>query len=150
MFKITGRLRNAARLERRIEELGRDIEKAAFEGLQDGADIVVNHAKRLVAKGPKTGRTYKKYRPKRTHRASAPGEAPATDTGRLLNSIRARTAKKKLTIEVMAGTKYARWLEYGTRRIKPRPFLRRALREKRVEVTEIVQDYIRETIVKGR
>lgn len=36
--------------------------------------------------GPKSGRVYK--RGKRKHRASAPGETPAIDTGNLINSIR--------------------------------------------------------------
>ena len=46
------------------------------------------HAKTAIQTGTKTGRVYKRKR--RTHRASAKGEAPATDTGVLVNSIRGK------------------------------------------------------------
>ena len=50
------------------------------------------------------------------HRASAPGEAPAVDTGNLMNSIRTRMVGA-LQAEVVAGAEYAQLLE--TRRNRP-------------------------------
>lgn len=44
-----------------------EVHETAIEGLQSGG----------------SGRTYEKTDPRRTHRASARGEYPATDTGRL-------------------------------------------------------------------
>ena len=56
------------------------------------------------------------------HRASAPGEAPAIDTGNLLNS-----GYHKMTGptegEVGFGAEYAVYLEMGSVRMAPRPFL---------------------------
>jgi HK97 gp10 family phage protein len=68
---------------------------------------------------PGTGRTYEKYNPRRTHRASAPGQPPATDTGRLISSI--YFDLKPLTATVGSRLAYAYWLEFGTRKMKPRP-----------------------------
>jgi hypothetical protein len=55
-----------------------------------------------------------------THRASAPGEAPATDTGMLASSV---TFKKISTLGVTIESRlpYATWLEFGTQRMAARP-----------------------------
>ena len=61
-----------------------------------------------------------------THRASAPGEAPATDTGFLVSSITFRQLTP-LTSIVESRLPYAYWLEFGTKKIKPRPSWRPAV-----------------------
>jgi hypothetical protein len=51
------------------------------------------------------------------HRASAPGEAPASDTGHLAGSINSSMASNGGEAIVSAGSgavKYAKWLEFGT------------------------------------
>src|SRR5690606_1530468 len=53
---------------------------------------------------------------------SSPGEFPGVDTGTLKNSIHvedAGPAKRNL----VAGTDYAYWLEFGTSKLSPRPFM---------------------------
>ena len=73
-------------------------------------------------RGPATGITYEKTNPKRTHKASAAGEAPATDTGRLANSVvTEKDAASPLSIEVLTEVEYGPYLEFGTRTIAPRP-----------------------------
>ena len=59
------------------------------------------------------------------HRASAPGDAPAVDTGRLRQSI---SAVRIDTGHWRVGTnvEYALYLEFGTRKIAARPFMRPA------------------------
>lgn len=90
--------------------------------LQRRANTVTAEAKRSLAQGGK-GRQYGR------HRASAPGDPPATDTGRLVTSIgnELATDEKGLHARVGTNVKYALFLELGTRRMAPRPFLRRAL-----------------------
>jgi HAMP domain-containing protein len=73
---------------------------------------------RRVQRGPATGREY--TRGNVTHQASAPGEAPATDTGALASSINFAQAGP-LTAEVVSRLPYATWLEFGTQKIAPRP-----------------------------
>lgn len=82
---------------------------------------------------PGTGRTYRtgyKTEPHRTHQASAPGDAPAVNTGRLRQSI---TALRISPLHWRVGTNvdYALYLEFGTRRMAARPFLRPAADKER-------------------
>lgn len=62
------------------------------------------------------------------HKASAPGDPPASDTGSLLGSI-SHKMEVGDTVYATVGSplKYAIWLELGTRYMAPRPFLRPAL-----------------------
>ena len=98
------------------------------KALLASAQAVEKEAKQSILSGGKTGRTYR--RGNVTHRASAPGEAPASDTGRLVNSINSSLTGSSLTAVTVAGrgtVKYAAVLEFGTSRIAPRPFLFPAL-----------------------
>ena len=60
------------------------------------------------------------------HTASAPGESPATDTGRLASSITNGLGEDFAGLFAVVGTNvvYAPFLELGTTRMAPRPFLR--------------------------
>ena len=92
------------------EALGRVSRELAV-----GAQKVAADAKRAVQKGPATGRVYKRGGVE--HQASAPGEAPATDTGGLAGSIVDRA--KGLRAEAGAQMFYAPILELSL----DRPFI---------------------------
>lgn len=68
----------------------------------------------------KTGREYMRHG--RVHTASAEGEAPAVDTGNLVNSIRVFFQNRGLTGIIRAAADYATFLEFGTLRMAARPF----------------------------
>lgn len=99
------------------------LQKAIQAGLAAWGLLVTARAKELILSGPKTGKVYG------SHRASAPGEPPASDTGRLVSSIRWEFTGSRLAIRVIAGTEYAAYLEFGTSIMASRPFLRRAILE---------------------
>ena len=50
-------------------------------------NVIRGEAIKSIQTDPKSGRTYEKYNPRRTHKASAPGQAPASDTGNLVRNI---------------------------------------------------------------
>lgn len=113
---------------RRWGAKAKDIERELKKALFASAQRVEKEAKEAIARGPKSGRLYKRRGV--THRASAPGEAPASDTGRLVNSISSYLDTTSLTSFVAAGrgvVNYARHLEYGTADTAERPFLAPAL-----------------------
>ncbi len=60
------------------------------------------------------------------HRASAPGDPPAPDTGRLRASYTFSTARTPVGADMVFGTgdEKAKLLEYGTSKMAPRPHLR--------------------------
>lgn len=97
-------------------------------------------AKLLISHGPKSGRWYGK------HQASAPGEAPATDTGRLIKSIQWQIFNQGLAAEVGSPLFYASFLEDGTRKMDPRPWLRPAYAKHVddivVDITEVLKKYL--------
>ena len=93
------------------KQLGLIVNAAAVEAVSD--------VRRAIQGPPKTGREYPRGRDK-VHRASAPGQAPATDTGTLVSSIynedRGRNAKA-----IGSRLPYAFYLEFGTFKMDARP-----------------------------
>lgn len=128
-----------------------DQAKTALEATVRGcADLVANDMKQRVARGPKSGRVYEFYyrtgpnggifpveKRAKPHQASAPGEAPATDSGRLVNSIFADAKGTAGYVEVRSI--YAPMLEYGTRKIAPRPFMTPAVEANRQKVSDLMR-----------
>ena len=82
----------------------------------------------VVRSGSRTGKAYKQGPRRRVHQASAPGEAPATDTGHLVNSIQTQMVGD-LSAVITIGAEYAEVLELGSVSGKQaaRPFVETAL-----------------------
>jgi len=76
--------------------------------------------KKSITTGSKSGIQY--TRNNGFHQASAPGEAPANDTGKLAGSVKAKKINKN-HYEVDITAEYALILEYGTSVMQPRPFI---------------------------
>jgi HK97 gp10 family phage protein len=122
-----------------------EVNKAVFASAQK----VATEARKSILSGQKSGRTYK--RRSVTHRASAPGEAPASDTGRLVNSIHAEMAGpgEAAAISGSASVKYARMLEFGTTKMAPRPFFFPALEKSKAWIRDRLQDALRRGLEKA-
>ena len=90
-------------------------------------------AKIGIQRGPKTGRVYK--RRSVSHQASAPGEYPATDAGRLASSVWMNLSTPQ-HLEGSVGTNilYGPHLEFGTSRMAARPWLMPSLEKARAKV----------------
>ena len=70
---------------------------------------------------------------------SAPGEVPRVQTGRLRRSITSWFHPKFAIARVGTNVKYGKWLEIGTRKMKPRPFMRPALALVRNKIKALFQ-----------
>lgn len=92
------------------QQLGLIVNAAALES--------VNDVKKAIQGPPKTGRKY--TRGTVVHQASAPGQAPATDTGFLVSSIY-NEDRGPLAKAIGSRLPYAYYLEFGTRKIAKRP-----------------------------
>lgn len=125
-------------LMREISKASKAAENAAVDAMVETAYAIQGDAVKLIHGGTKTGRIYetgksgrnhrgqflkKGANGKRQHRASAPGEAPASDTGKLASSIRVTVDRSAGTAKVIARTPYAAHLEFGTTKMAPRPFM---------------------------
>ena len=120
MTRVTLELQGGDQLAAALRAYGAAAEKHVGDavnatGLELRGDIV-----KAYQRGPASGVTYEKYNPRRTHTASAPGQAPATDTGRLASSV---DFKRDGPMSATVGSRvaYAAMLEFGTSRIAPRP-----------------------------
>jgi HK97 gp10 family phage protein len=93
-----------------------------------------------------SGRTYK--RGKKVHQASAPGEPPAVDSGRLRSSVGHEQTDEG--VRVGTAVTYAIPLEYGSSRMKPRPFIRPALERAKAEMGEEIQAELKDAAIELR
>lgn len=130
-----------------VEKTIRDVKRAANQGVALGAESVLQTAISHILNDPKTGRVYRRRGVE--HQASAPGEAPASDTGRLVQSGRTERSPEELAASVIFSTEYARALEYGTPRILPRPYARVSLEEKRDEIEQDIKNRIAAALRSG-
>lgn len=109
-----------------------------------GAEEVKNDAVESIMRGTKSGISYKKGGV--THTASAKGEAPASDTGRLANSILSlRNISDSNTYLVGSNVTYGKFLEFGTKDIEPRPWLIPSLEKNRAYINRIVTTAIKDS-----
>ena len=89
------------------------------DALDGAAQSLKDDASRKIDGSKRSGRIYGK------HQASAPGEYPKSLTGQLVASLFKRVSSSTaLTAEVGTGLDYGKFLEFGTSRMLPRPWLR--------------------------
>lgn len=112
------------------------VRAGANRGVVMATELILAEGNRLISSPPKTGRIYRRRGV--VHQASAPGEPPATDTGRLVQSGRTEHNPTEISGTVNWSTLYAAFLEFGTSKMAPRPYARPALANKREEVIETV------------
>ena len=128
MTRTTITMDGGKELQAALRNMGPELQEVVGQivegtGLELRGDIIKRYQS-----GPASGRVYQKYNPRRTHQASAPGQAPMSDTGRLANATVYKVVDD-MTVEVSNDVFYAAWLEYGTTQIAPRPAWRPAVEE---------------------
>lgn len=123
------RIEGLDELNKTLSELSSKFEQEAGRLVNRTAQNVRTNAINLI-RTPSMGDTYEKYNPRRTHTASKAGDAPNTDTGRLVSSLNV-TRSGSTEAEVSANVEYAAWLELGTTKMKARPFMTPAVEQER-------------------
>ena len=107
-------------------------------------ELVATEVRRNIQKSPRGGKTYVKTNPNRVHKASAPGESPATDLGFLVRSIQVQPDLDNLRIRVVSLftiAPYARRLEFGdlSKGLQPRPFMFKSLAAKKQKAEDLMK-----------
>jgi HK97 gp10 family phage protein len=102
-----------------------DMDKAIDDAVYDVANQVRNTAIKSIQKksSGKKVRRKKQGGGYRDHIAAAAGEAPNTDNGDLVRSIAVEHVKFSQVAYVGTNLDYGAWLEFGTKQMKPRPWL---------------------------
>lgn len=133
---IKTRIEGLEDVRKAFKEQPEIVRLGVIDGLKIIAALIHNRAAAKILKGAKSGRKYK--RGSITHQASAPGEAPASDTGKLVGSGEYDVDEANLWAVVSFSAFYARLLEFGTRFIAPRPFIMPALDETKDQIVKIL------------
>lgn len=124
MAKTTIELR-----DHRLRTISSELRPKASRHVRQTGLRILRRAQRSMAE-PKHGRV--RVRGRKTHQASAPGEAPAVDMGFLRGSM-GMEMEGDLVAAVYAAAAYAARLEFGGGRIAARPFMRPAMEEEAEE-----------------
>ena len=134
-MQVEVKVNNIKKVLQQLEKLDKDLEPEFREVIKGGAQEIRGEAVKSIQTGSKSGILYQKYNPRREHRASAPGEAPASDTGNLVSKIIVRQ-KDEDHVFVESNAHYSAFLEYGTSKMQPRPFLFPAFEKSRKPIVE--------------
>ena len=127
------------RLKGKFRQIPIDANNLIGKAIATSALEVQSHAQRSIQRAPRGGEPYVRYAPRREGVASAPGETPATDTGRLVSSVFAQI--QPLSAEVGTDVDYGTHLEFGTVKMGARPWLHPAF--------EALKKRIRERILRA-
>lgn len=118
-MRINIEMDGIAALSRQLAELAGDADAVMTEVVTNLAVDTQREAVQGIQRGPATGAV----RPDGS-RASAPGEYPMSDTGRLANNVVANLPTSgNISAEVGTNVQYGRYLEFGTSRMAARPWL---------------------------
>lgn len=149
-FKLLGEEKLFKSLEQKRTSIAEEIIKTVnLVTLKVHRDII-----KSIQQGPKSGRKYEGrleasgwvHKPSvkgpnntgRPHQASAKGEAPATDTGNLVRNIVPKVMKSGFDIFgiITSKAEYSNTLEFGSKDLGERPFMRPALKRNRKMINE--------------
>jgi HK97 gp10 family phage protein len=128
-------------LGRKLAALPRLLDAELRKAVAEAAEAIRDDAiKSLRSGGSRTAKG----------RASAPGEPPARQSGRLQRSIVVELDPSRPSAKVIATADYARALEFGTRRMAARPFLRPALERNRAKTLRLIREAVAAAIAAAR
>lgn len=132
MASIKVRMTGVQKAVKKVRRIPAPIEREMKSLTLEAANEVMKEIKKAIrqpkhgdwvaGKGRGGGKVYR-------WRRSAPGEAPAVGMAKLMNMFYAKKASRKDLPGAKLGNlaPYARFLEFGTRKMAPRPFLGPAL-----------------------
>lgn len=131
----------------KVSEMTADINRQVISRGTRAVNALRN-AELEVLKGQRSGRIYRKPHTKSaTYTASAPGEPPARRTGNLRlhwnGTVKTGSASKggvEVIAELESQEAYAGYLENGTSKMAPRPFVERIKEKAQPEIAKIYSE----------
>ena len=123
----------------RVDEAVAKIGETGYDRLQQSLQVARNETLKTLS-GNRSGKTYKVPGTNRTYTASSPGEPPAQRLGQLRQSVKTEIDKRFGYMFGKVGTMlaYGRHLEFGTSKMKPRPWLRVSLENAEPAIRKIL------------
>jgi len=124
--------------ENKIREVMKKTTDKADERMLEAVQSVRNTTLETLS-GSRTGRIYKVPGTQREYTASAPGEPPAVQFGDLRKSVKGGIEKEGKNVVGFVGSELPKgpMLEFGTRNMAPRPWLRPSFEKSADKIKEI-------------
>ena len=124
----------------RFLKTGQGIETLVIGAAEVSAEIMIKN----ISKKTGSGKAYKTNTGLGYHIASSPGEFPVVDSGSLLDAIRVfRGRGTTSTADIVIESSYALDLEFGTSKMRSRPFIIRSVDEAfRTRFQDIIDKFI--------
>jgi len=144
-MNITFKVHNMKKVLSQLNRLAKEMEVPFQQIVKGGAQLIRAEAIKSIQTGAKSGVVYQMYNPRRSHRASAPGQAPASDTGNLVSKIAVRQQGANIT-NVESNANYSAYLEYGTSKMQPRPFMLPAFEKSKKPIINAVFQRVKNKI----
>ena len=123
----------------RIPEAKAKIKSEAFARMVKAVNTVRNETLETLS-GSRSGRIYRVPGTMKTYTASSPGEPPAVATGQLRQSVRTQVDNSSSMVIGYVGSTlvYAPCLEFGTKKMSPRPWLKPSFEKSEPKLREIL------------
>lgn len=119
-----------------IDKMPGATSKAVRGALFEVGSENVKHLRAMIRSKDKTGRLYG------SHRASAPGEAPAARPNSRLSKTLRYAVRGDFQCEFGDTAPYGGFLEDGTRNMEPRPHVSRTVKEKQKDTRNTFNKYL--------
>lgn len=132
-------------LQAKVKRMDMQAQANVFIALKALSGPIEQYVKKELSRR-KSGPIVHRSRPSRRVRVSLPYEAPAKDMGMLVSSIDVDVDPQQYNMTISAFAPYARELEYGTRKMLPRPFLRPALTHWRPAIVDAIREAVRRSV----
>lgn len=123
---ITGNLKSVSALTKKLQSLSVKTVEGSLATVIDNTLAVHAEAIKSIQEHRSSWRSYKSGKGA-THWSSGPGFPPNTDTGNLVRNIAFNIDTEKLEGSVGTNVEYGKYLEFGTSKMEPRPWLLPAL-----------------------
>jgi HK97 gp10 family phage protein len=147
---IKGKIIGIDKLEARLKSIVAPLTQGQKSAVQQSAILIHGAAVKLIQK-TSSGASMIRYSPKRNVTVSKPGDAPNTDTGRLIQSLKFEFGDENGNFVAYVGSNlsYAKHLEFGTDKMEPRPFLSTAMRTTQKERQKIFDKHFKDSVKKA-
>ena len=147
MSSINVEIKGIKEMKAHYTKISRQVPKATKKQMHKAALLVQGEAKKSIQRGGGGG-TVTRYSPKRSQNKSAPKTPPATDRGNLVRSILTSLKQKNKEVVAIVYTraKYATALEFGTRDMVERPFMKPALRKMKKKIMKLLKTGVNESL----
>lgn len=146
---IKAKFKGIKDLRRRTERMAEVFEQGRTKAVQEATLLIHREAISLIQKTSAGSKSDIRYNPKRTVNVSKPGEPPNTDTGRLVQSVKFDFDDGGAVGMVGSNLKYAAWLEFGTEKMAPRPWLSTAVSNSTKKVGKIFDKWLQKAYQKA-